>query len=394
MTIVARKTAEQIKEQKRICLKAKKPGPPGAKRTRLTFQYLKDKFISWGYNLDDDDDKQKKFVEEQNKWLSQCTMLLNDGTVSPRYNDIQSGNTAPANTTPEVIQARRAAGFAQASATIIACGHGQQNHLEKSTFEALMNATGLRDVLTYQWAPDGVQVDAALKRLSTTADAHCPTQLKACYTTDGGQFNFSLTKSDMQTKYAGQLIIAIGYKLGNDDGMLKITHRTLHDAFFSLNVNRNVSKNHKTELIGLKHIMRALPQNTTMTLASDKNKTVDFHFKRGEISLGISAKTATLTNKNPDGTSSGFKFKKGAAPDHDKCDWVLVVYMDTARTMVTGFSAISGTAVYKDDEGKNFCWTKSGSKKGVDYKIKKYPASQLLQVIDLMFEKRGQQITL
>ncbi|KAG5178216.1 hypothetical protein JKP88DRAFT_248299 [Tribonema minus] len=450
MTIVARKTAEERKEHSRLSVNAKKPGPSGAKRTILTYETLKKAYIDWGYDLDDDDDKQQKKIQEQKKPMSNCTMLmalLADGTCTPIYNHIQSGNTARANTPPEVIQARKAAGHAKQSATMIACGYGQQHHRENSTFEALMNATGLRDVLGYEWAPDGVQVDVALKRLSTTTDAHCPTQLKACYTTDRGQFNFNLTKSDMQTKYAGQLIIAIGYKLGDDgeiivtqvfvlsdaddmpgktlkprvdpkgedshvrlrtrmdnddlrkqcrerilEAMLKVTHRTLHDAFFSLNVNRNVAVNNKMELIGLEYIMGGLPQNTTMTLASDKGKTVDLKLHRGAISLGISAKTASLAKK-PDGSFSGFRFEKGAAPDHDKCDWVLVVYLDTARTAVEDFSAISGSAVYTGD-GKEFYWNKSERKKGVDYRIKKYPASQLAQIIDLMFEMRGQQITL
>ncbi|KAG5191267.1 hypothetical protein JKP88DRAFT_285286 [Tribonema minus] len=449
MTIVARKTAKQINEQKRLWAKAKKPGPPAAKRTKLTFQYLKDKFISWGYNLDDDDDKQKKYIQEQEQRMSQCTMLQNDGTVTPLYNNIKQGNTARANTTLKEIQARKAAGHAKQSATMIALGLGQQNHLEKSTFEALMHATGLRDMLKYQWAPDGVQVDTALKLLSTAADAHCQTQLKSSMTTDGGNFNFNISKTDMRTKYAGQLIIAIGYKLGNDgeiivtqvfvlsdakdmpgeylcprvdpkgedshahlrnrmdgdelqkgcgqtilDGMQKVTHHTLHDTFFSLDVNRYVSTTTKKELIGLEHIMGGLPQNTTMTLASDKGKAVDFSLHRGATSMGISAKTAVLNNKKPDGSFSGYFFNTGAAPDHDKCDWVLVVYLDKARTAVESFSTIRGSAVYTGN-GKAFFWNKSERKKGVDYRIKKYPASELPRVVDLMFEKQGgQQITL
>ncbi|KAG5191274.1 hypothetical protein JKP88DRAFT_251607 [Tribonema minus] len=449
MTIVACKTAEQIKKQSRICTNAKKPEMSCKRRPNMTFADLKKAFIDWGYDLDDDDDKQLKHIEEQKKRISWCMMLLNDGTVTPSYTNIQTGHTARANTTPEVIQARKEAGYAKRSASMIACGYGQQHHLEKLTLKALMDVTGLHDKLGHQWAPDGVQVDEALKLLSTAEDEHCLTQLKACYTTDGGRFNFNLTKSDMRTKYAGQLIIAIGYKLCDDgeiivtqvfvlshpddmpgeyfsprvdpkgedshqllrtrmdndelqkecgqtilDGMLKVTHRTLHDAFFSLDVNRNVAANSKTELIGIKYIMGALPQNTTMTLASDKNKTVDLLLHRG-VSLGISAKTATLNNKKqPDGSFSGYYFGKGAAPDHDKCDWVLIVYLDTARTAVEGFSAISGCAVYEDDEGKTFCWNKSERKEGVDYKIKKYPASALARVVDLMFENRGQQITL
>ncbi|KAG5179192.1 hypothetical protein JKP88DRAFT_247611 [Tribonema minus] len=445
MTKAARKTAEETKKQSRLCNKAKKPDKPSEKRKNLTFEDLKRASIDWGHSIDNGDDKQRKHIQVQGKCMSKCTMLLADGSVTPTYNNIQSGHTSPPNMPMEVVQARKEAGNAKRSVTHKARGLGQTHHLEQTTFEALLDVTSLRGVLEYPWAPDGVSVDVALRCADTAADAYCPCQLKASDTTDGGQFDFNLSKSNMLTKYAGRLIVAIGYKQGDDDqlsitqvfvlshaddmpgkslcpmvhpqrkdafannrfrmdddeqrklcrerileGMRKVPHHTLYETFFSLEVNRNVSKNHKMELIGLKHIYNALPTNTTMTLASDKNKTVDFHIHRAEISLGISAKTASLDHKKPDGTSSGFWFEKGAAPDHHKCDWVLVVYLDKSRTIVEGFSAIKGSAVYTDDKGETFGWHKSGCKQGVHYTICKYKAWELVKAIDIMLKPGGQ----
>ncbi|KAG5184114.1 hypothetical protein JKP88DRAFT_244980 [Tribonema minus] len=451
MTKVPRKTAKQLNEQKRLCVKSKKPHMPATdKRRCLTLQSMKKAYKSWGYKLDPDDNKQQEYIKSQGKCLHRCKMLLADGTVTPLYSSIQSGHTRPANTPPEDIQARKEAGNAKRSATHKARGLGQKHHYEKDTFEALLDVTGLRNVLDYAWAPDGVNVDVALNSEQMAAGTYCASQLKAANMTSGGQVNFNITKIDMETKYKGQLIIAIGYKYverkitvtqvfvlsdPNDmpgrslqprvnpkredacahlrfrmddeeqrrackekilESMLQLPHHTLQDTCFSLEVNRNVSENTKTELIGIQYIKDALPGNTTMALASDKNKTVDFTFHRAGASLGISAKTATLANKKPDGTFSGFLFGTGAAPDHHKCDWVLVVYLDESRKIVEGFSVIRGSAVYTDaNKSKPYHWSKSGQKKGVAYRIEKHSAAHLPQLVDLMFGKRGgQQITL
>ncbi|KAG5184109.1 hypothetical protein JKP88DRAFT_315701 [Tribonema minus] len=447
MTKAPRKTAEQLREQKRLCEKAKKPEMPSQKRKALTFVSMKKAYVSWGFKLHPDDHKQREYIKSQGKSMSHCKMLLDDGTVTPVYNNLQSGITAPANTSAEVIKARKKAGYAKRSATMKARGLGQKNHYEKDTFEALLDVTGLRGVLEYAWMPDGANCDVALKSADMAAGTYGACELKASYTTDGGIFNFHLSKLDMETKYKGKLIIAIGFKRVNgkirvtqvfvlsdpkdmpgkslqpmvdpklDDGcahirirmdgdeqfkvckktilegVLKVPHHTLQDTCFSLQVNRNLSRNHKTEFIGLQFIQNALPATTTMTLASDKNKTVDFNFNRGEESLGISAKTASLNRKK---SYSGFMFGVHAAPESHKCDWVLVVYLDKSRTIVEGFAVIRGSAVYTEaKKGKMFHWNKSGQKKGVDYNIEKHPAADLPRLVDLMFEQRGgEQITL
>ncbi|KAG5183985.1 hypothetical protein JKP88DRAFT_244859 [Tribonema minus] len=444
MTKAPRKTAEEIKKQSRLCIKSKKPDMPIEKRTPLTLVSMKKAYISWGFKLDPDDNKQREYIKSQGKCMSKCKMLLADGAVTPMYNHIQSGNTRPANTSPEDIQARKKAGHAKASATHKARGLGQKNQYEEETFEALLDVTGLRDELEYHWAPDGANGDVALKSNDMAAGTYCASQLKASDTTDGGVFNFNLSKSDMETKYKGQLMIAIGFKrvegkvsitqvfvlsdpkdmpgktltprvdpkqddafadirFRMDDeeqrkacmtrileGLLKVPHHTLDDTWFSVDVNRNLAETTKTELLGFQFIKNTLPASTTMTMASDKNKTVDFKFHRGEVSLGISAKTASLRDKRADGCYSGFEFKTGKAPGHDKCNWVLVVYLDKSRKVVEGFSAIRGSTVYtKANKGKMFRWHRSGQKKGVDYMIEKHPASDLPRLVDLMFEKRG-----
>ncbi|KAG5187491.1 hypothetical protein JKP88DRAFT_243991 [Tribonema minus] len=445
MTKAPRKTAEQLREQSRLCSKSKKPDMLASdKGKKLTLVKMKKVYTSWGYELDEDDNKQQQFIQKQGKCMSQCKMLKADGTVTPAYNNIQSGHTRPANTSAKDIEARKAAGNAKRSASKIARSDCQMHHLEKDTFGALLDVTGLRDVLEHAWSPDGVNVDVALKAQEMAAGTYAACQLKASDTTDGGRFNFNLSKIDMETKYKGQLIIAIGFKRVNGkisitqvfvlsdpkdmpgqslqpmvdpervdacahlrirmdgdeqfkvcknrilEGVLKVPHHTLDNTQFSLEVNRNVSKNHQTELIGFQYVKDALLTNTTMTFPSDKNKTVDFTFQQGEISLGISAKTASLHHKKPGGSHSGFTFKRSAAPDHQKCDWVLVVYLDEARKLVEGFSVIRGSAVYtKANKGKTFHWNKKGCKKGVDYTIEKHPASDLPRLVDLMFQERG-----
>ncbi|KAG5187362.1 hypothetical protein JKP88DRAFT_243877 [Tribonema minus] len=450
MTKAPRKTAEQLREQKRLCEKEKKPAMQSQKGKHLTLVKMKVAYKSWGFKLDPDDDKQREYIKSQGKAMSQCKMLLADGTVTPLYHSIRTGNTKPPNTSLKVIKARKEAGNAKKRATMIARGLGQRNHYEEETFEALLDVTGLRDVLEYHWVPDGDNVDVALKRENMAAGTYCASQLKASDTTEGGRFNFHVSKTDMETKYKGQLIIAIGFKRVNgkitvtqvfvlsspddlpgnsfcpmvdpkrDDGcahlrirmdgiepykvckqtilegVLKVPHHTLDDTCFSLEVNRNLAESTKTELIGFQYIKNALPASTTMTMASDKNKTVDFKLHRAGAALGISAKTASLHHKKADGSYSGFFFGVKAAPDSHKCDWVLVVYLDATRKIVEGFSAIKSSAVYTEaNKGKNFRWNKSGQNKGVDYVLKKHKASDLPRLVDLMFEQRGgQQITL
>ncbi|KAG5187486.1 hypothetical protein JKP88DRAFT_307716 [Tribonema minus] len=450
MTKAPRKTAEQLREQRRLCRKANQPVMPAQKRTLLTLVSMKTAYVSWGFKLDPDDNKQQKFILKQGKAMSECKMLLVDGTATPRYNDIKQGTIKPANTSPEDAQARKEAGNAKRSATMIARGLRQTNHYEKETFEALLDITGLRGMLDYHWMPDGANGDVALKSKDMAAGTYGACELKASDTTDGGRFSFNVSKTDMETKYKGKLIIAIGFKQVNDkiivtqvfvlsdpqdmpgktltprvnpkgedacahlrirmdgiqqyklckktilEGVLKVPHHSLDNACFSLEVNRNLSRNHKTEFIGLQFIHNALPATTTMTMASDKNKTVDFLLHRSGESLGISAKTASLHHKKADGSHSGFCFGTSAAPDHHKCDWVLVVYLDKSRKIVEGFSAIRGSTVYSEaNKGKAFLWHRSGQRRGVSYKIEKHQAYALPQLVDLMFEQRGgEQITL
>ncbi|KAG5180737.1 hypothetical protein JKP88DRAFT_244842 [Tribonema minus] len=451
MTKAPRKTAEEIKKQKRLCEKAKKPDMPASDKGKmLTLVKMKKAYISWGFKLDPDDNKQQEFIESQGKRMSKCKMLLADGTVTPSYHNIQQGAIRPANTSAEVIKARKEAANAKRSASHKARGLGQKHHYEKETFEALLDVTGLRSVLEYHWMPDGANCDVALKSNDMAAGTYGACELKASDTTDGGQFNFHLSKTDMETKYKGKLIIAIGFKRVNGkirvtqvfvlsdpkdmpgqslqpmvdpkrtdaianlrirmdgdeqykvckntilEGVLKVPHHTLEDNCFSLEVNRNLSSTHKTEFIGLQFIQNALPSTTTMTMASDKNKTVDFKLHRAGAALGISAKTAVLTYKKCDGSYWGFQFGTNAGRDHHKCDWVLVVYLDESRTLVEGFSVIKGSAVYTDaNKGKKFYWNKKGRQKGFDYVIEKHPASDLPRLVDLMFQNRGgQQIIL
>ncbi|KAG5187339.1 hypothetical protein JKP88DRAFT_243853 [Tribonema minus] len=438
--------AAENKKQSQLCTKAKKPSD---KRTLLTLVKMKKAYKLWGYKLDDDDDKQRKHIKQQGRCMSKCTMLQDDGTVTPRFNGLQSGNTRPANASADDINACKEAGNAKRSMAMVAKGNCQMHHYEKETFEALLDVLDLKAELQHHWAPDGVNVDVALKCQDMAVDAYCASQLKASGTTDGGKFNFHLSKSDMQTMYKGQLLIAIGFKRVNGDIIVtqvfvlsheddlpgqvlapmvdpkwkdafanirfrmddeeqrkacraivlqyihNLPHHPLNDILFSLDVNRNVSKNHKKELLGFKHIKDALPDNTMMTMASDKNKAVDFQLHRSVTSLGISAKTAVMNNKKKDGTSVSFKFHKSAAPDHHKCDWVLIVYLDKTRTAVEGFSAIRGSEVYNEDGKEDFHWSKEGSRKGVGYRLQQYPPPSLPWLVDLMFEKQGgQQIIL
>jgi hypothetical protein len=144
----------------------------------------------------------------------------------------------------------------------------------------------------------------------------------------------------------------------------------LEDVLYGYNVNQNVSDTSKKEVTGLRTIHQTLPPSVEMFYSGNKNSTVDFSWRRDGVTKTISAKTASYDHDDKNGNYSGFYLTKGEAPNHEVCDFVLMVYLNYgARDTVVGYSLLTARQVYVDDSRDSFSWRKDGSKYGVDYVI-------------------------
>jgi hypothetical protein len=347
--------------------------------------------------------------------MSQCTFLLKNGSPTPQYNTVQSGNTILPGSDRAAM---RVEANARISATVRARNLGQRNHFEKETWELLVEELDLRFI--EYWEPDGCTGDIAL---SIDGYEFADVELKSGEECEGGFVKFDILKG----KYKHHLIIAIMFRLldGNEieltqvfvatdadlpgktfepavdpvrddtyaafryrldddeqrtalrsfleDRVQEMSLRKLKDIFFSPFLNTSVKLTKQKELDGFRSIYESLPSSVEMTFAPNKNETTDFILEYRNRTINISGKTASFHHDDHNGNYTGYYFPKGAAPNSNTCDWVWVTYFDYYdRGVVTGYSVITAQTVYVDYTGKNFCWNKSGRRHGVENAVVKY----------------------
>jgi hypothetical protein len=361
------------------------------------------------YDLEPDDEQEKIVTRP----YSRSKYLLADGTYTQAYDNIQSGHVPPPDFDWEEAKLQTIAKRRETVA-LRPVEQRQMNHFEGETFDALLEIIG--PVVHHRWCPDGVNVDVAL---TTDNVNYAPIQLKSSSKRADGYFNFGTKKGDYPDSY---LIIGIGfvktptflvtqafmltndelpgstfapsvnpvrkdtfgefrYRLDNPNDVERfkvdlvkrvssMAHHPLEDVIYGYEINQNVSDTNKKEVTGLRTIHQTLPPSVEMLFSGNKNTTVDFSWKLNGFTKNISAKTAVYDNDDKNGNYSGFIFRKKKAPNHKACDFVLVVYLNYgARDTVVGYSLLTARQVYVDDTFDNFCWSKNGFKKDVDYVI-------------------------
>ena len=373
-------------------------------------------FKKLGLDVVEDVAKQKPYLDKQGKRYSQCKFLLKNGGHTARYNNIQSGNN---NLSRDSKKENCAAGAKAWKITRSSNGEDRQQHFkEAETWRQLCTKLGL-DEIHQRWAPDCVSNDISL---SADGDRWCLTQLKSALESEAGKIDFAMRRGE----YDGFVLVGISFRK-SEDGGLRISQafitadsstlpnttfmpyanpmkddpykairfrldvpeqcvaakvklieciraravHTLHDTFFSLKLNNRMSITQRTELGGFLKLKETLPADVEMVFEGEKNTTVDFYLQLGQQRVTVSAKTPGLNHKKADGSYSGYYFDKNAAPEHHLCDFVVVIYNDERRFSVLSASAVYGVA------GTSFQWRKDGSKKGVDYVVRKHDALPL-----------------
>jgi hypothetical protein len=153
---------------------------------------------------------------------------------------------------------------------------------------------------------------------------------------------------------------------------------TWEQCIFSEKVNANMYTTQKMELRNIQEMYSRLPEDATMVFPARKAETVDVALCRGDQTVNVSVKTATLQFAKGHRKYNGWYFCKKAAPNHHLCDNVLVVYWNDERTTPIKFSMLTAHEVCVDDTRDNYSWLKTSD-------MSQYDLSELSRALEGLF---------